>query len=166
MAGPSSSYTDREICDAIGASARLIGYESVKERQKEALLEFVKGRDVFVCLPTGYGKSICFALLPLIFDRLRGKSGSITLVVSPLTSLMMDQRGRFTHKGLSTDFVGELQQDVASISSIKEGKVQLLYVSPESILSNVQWRFMLQSEVYKQNLNAIAVDEAHCIAKW
>ena len=68
-------------------------------------------RDMFVCLPTGHGKSICFVLLSLIFDHLslRGKSGSITLV-------MMDQRGRFTHKGLSTDFVGELQQDVGSIT--------------------------------------------------
>lgn len=44
-------------------------------------------------------------LLPLIFDRFRGKSGSIILVISPLTLLMMDQRGRFTHKGLSTDFI-------------------------------------------------------------
>ena len=64
------------------------------------------------------------------------------------------------------DFVGELQHDLQSLHSVKEGKVQLLYVSPESILRNTQWREMLLSDIYKANLVAVAVDEAHCIAQW
>ena len=78
------------------------------------MLDFVKDHDMFVYLPSSYSKSICFTLLPLIFDHLRGKSGSITLVIS---SSMLDQRYRFIPKGLSTDLVGELQQDLGSITS-------------------------------------------------
>ena len=56
-----------------------------------AVLSFLKGSDVFVSLPTGSGKSLCFALLPFVFDELYGRNGSIAIVVSPLISLMKDQ---------------------------------------------------------------------------
>ena len=109
---------------------------SLKTKQTEAIVSFVEGRDVFVCLPTGYGKSLCFALLPLVFNHLRGQDGSIVICVSPLTSLMMEQRDVFSHHGMSADFVGELQHDLQSLLRVKEGKAQLLYISPESILRN------------------------------
>jgi hypothetical protein len=63
-----------------------LGYEKLRLEQDKFLWTFVSGRDVFAALPTGYAKSLCFALLPVVFDRLRGKSSSIVICVSPLTS--------------------------------------------------------------------------------
>lgn len=65
-----------------------------------------------------------------------------------------------------TEFVGEAQQDPNVIARVKDGKVQLLYISPESLLRNYQWREMLRSEVYRENLVAFVVDEAHCVKQW
>ena len=66
--------------------------ETLKDKQKEAICSFVNGRDFFVILPTGYGKTLCYVLLPYVFDHLRGKTrSSIVICVSPLISLMMDQ---------------------------------------------------------------------------
>ena len=68
---------------------------------KQYIHSFITGNDVFVSLPTGYGKSLCFVLLPLVFDRILGCSGYIVLCISPLTSLMMEQREKYTVLGLS-----------------------------------------------------------------
>ena len=88
--------------------------------------------------------------LPLVFDYLRLEANtSIFICVSPLTSLMMEQRTRFSHRGLSAEFVGELQTNPKSIRNVEEGNVQLLYVSPESILRN-RWREMILSSVYQR----------------
>ena len=71
---------------------------------------------------------------------------------------MMDQKEKFSRAGLETEFVGEAQHDPCAISySSVEGKVQLLYVSPESLLINSEWREMLQSDVYLENLVAFQV---------
>ena len=63
---------------------------------------------MLVCVPTGYGKSLCFAILLLVFDHLREHKGSIVICVSPLTSLMMEQRSKLTRRGMLVDFVGEI----------------------------------------------------------
>ena len=113
---------------AIASSCAMMGVAELKEKQKDAIKSFVEGNDVLVILPTGYGKSLCFALLPLVFDYLRGEANtSIVICVSPLTSLMMEQRTRFSHRGLSAEFVGELQTDSKSMRNFEEGNVQLLY---------------------------------------
>jgi bloom syndrome protein len=80
---------------------------------------------------------------------------------------MLEQRAKFSVRGLSTEFVGELQQDIEAMSRVRQGMVQLLYISPESILSNPQWRDMLLLPVYQKNVvAALVVDEAHCITMW
>lgn len=160
------SFSFEEVKAAIQSSCTAIGVTSLKDKQMEAIVSFMEGKDVFVCLPTGYGKSLCFALLPLVFDYLRKQTGSIVLCVTPLTSLMMEQKAKFTHQGLAVEFVGEVQNDPLCMQHVMEGKIQLLYVSPESILGNPQWREMLLSEVYQANLVAVVVDEAHCKAQW
>ena len=65
----------------------------MKSKQKRAITSFLEGNDVFVSLPTGSGKSLCFALLPFAFDNFLRREGSIAIVVSPLISLMKDQVG-------------------------------------------------------------------------
>jgi len=88
--------------EALAYAATKHGYES-KTEQKEAVKAFVRGNDVFVSLPTIFGKSLCFALLQYVFDYLRGETESqksVVLGVSPLMSLMMDQWNKYSPKGL------------------------------------------------------------------
>jgi len=154
-------------------------------KQLEALYGFVSGRDTFVALPTGYGKSVIFAVLPLLFDKLLGmcffsifvadsdmssfilgSSNSIVLVVTPLISLMIDQREKFTQKGLTVEFVGKVQKDEEAVLSVLNGRVQLVYISPESLLGNARFRAMMLSDLYQKRLRALVVDEAHCVKLW
>ena len=83
-------------------------------------------------LPTGYGKTLCYALLPFVFDHLRKRTprSSIVACVSPWVSLMMDQVSKYNRKGLATQLVGEVQGDYSVISSVLEGEYQLVFISP------------------------------------
>ena len=79
---------------------------------------------------------------------------------------MLDQRAKFIHHGLSTEFVGEAQDDKMARRRVLSGDVQLVFISPESILNNVHYRNMLHTPQYKDKLVAVAVDEAHCVKTW
>ena len=92
--------------------------------------------------------------------------GTIVVVITPLISLMMDQREKFTSKGVSTEFVGEAQEDEVAVEAVIKGNIQLVYISPESLLCNPRFRNMLLSDNYKRNLRAFVVDEAHCVKLW
>jgi len=70
-----------------------VGYSDLKDKQKEVLVKFVTGNDVFAVLPTGYGKTLCFACLPGVFDKLLNITNSIIVVITPLISIMKDQVG-------------------------------------------------------------------------
>ena len=148
------------IESALMKSASEMGYPSVKPQQREAILSFVSGKDVFVSLPTGYGKSLCFGCLPLIFKELR-KEQCIVIVVSPLIALMKDQVKSFTSKGISAAVV-----DADTESEVLKGNYELVYISPESLISNHKFRCMCRSPIYKDRLVAMIVDEAHCVKKW
>ena len=69
-------YSRETVEAAIASSCAVIGVVELKEKQKDAIKFFVEGNDVLVILPTGYGKSLCFALLPLVFDYLRGEANT------------------------------------------------------------------------------------------
>ena len=95
-----------ELEGAISKAALEMGYVSLCQKQKEAIVGFLQGRDVFVSLPTGSGKSLCYAILPKLFDILRKKSSrSIAIVVSPLISLLKDQVNSLTSKGVSSIYI-------------------------------------------------------------
>ena len=83
--------------DIITAAATNLGYPTVKEEQGQAITAFVSGKDVFVALPTGYEKSLCYALLPFVFDSLLGRPPStfIVICISTLVLLMQDQKDQF-----------------------------------------------------------------------
>lgn len=68
--------------------------------------------------------------------------------------------------GLATEFVGKAHQDPNAIACVKEGKIQPLYISPESLPTYHHRREMLRSDVYQENLVAFVVDEAHCVIQW
>lgn len=86
-------HSSRAIVEAAKAAARVLGYIQMKSEQLQVVESFVKGNDVFGVLPTGFGKSLCYACLPLVFDKLLQKphGSSIVMVVSPLVAIMKDQ---------------------------------------------------------------------------
>ena len=86
--------------------------------------------------------------------------------ISPLTSIMMDQQAKFTPRGVTAEFVGEMQEDESIVRKVLQGQVQLVFISPEAILRNFRLRNMLLSKNYKNHLVTLAVDEAHCIKTW
>ena len=148
-----------------------MGYASLRDKQKESILGFVRGRDVFVSLPTGSGKSLCYSILPKVFDRVKKKMkpSSIVIVVSPLISLMKDQVHSLATKGIRAAFVTkETTKDCANSveQQLHEGAYQLVFFSPEALLCDDVWREMIQTSIYQENVVAFVVDEAHLIKKW
>lgn len=114
----------------INEAATSLGYTRLKNEQKGALHAFVSGKDVFVSLPTGYGKSLCYALLPSVFDAKRGlvEKTSIVMVVSPLIALMKDQSALFTRKGISAGYVSDREStDRETRRKILRGEFQLVF---------------------------------------
>ena len=107
-----SSHLDGIIVKAAGS----LGY-TLKPEQKQALLKFVGGQDVFVSLPTGFSKSLCYILLPRIFDLLQGvENKCVVIVVSPLIALMKNQVASITKIGLSATYVSDRDTKLASTS--------------------------------------------------
>ena len=142
--------------------------EKLKPEQDRAVRSFVEENDVFICLPTGYGKSLCFAVLPHLFDYLRSHGSSngtsILICVVPLQSLMSDQYQRFK-KCLSVAVISTDIEHV-TLERVLNGEIALIYISPESLLANVKYREMLRSPVYQSNLVGFVVDEAHTVKRW
>ena len=155
--------------EALQKAVEKLGYSSVRVKQKEAILQFASGKDVFVSLPTGSGKSLCFYTLPLLFDILRGHSDPkcIVVVLSPLLALMKNQVSSLTEKGVRSLYVTkESDGDDPSLQKLHEGYYQVVLFSPEALLCNECWRDMLQTPVYQENVVALVIDEAHLVKKW
>ena len=95
-----------------------------------------------------------------------GTTNSIVICISPLTSLMMEQQHKHSGSGLSTEYVGDTQPDPTARERILNGDVQLVYITPESMLGNRVYRDMLLSTPYQNSLMALVVDEAHCVKTW
>ena len=126
-----------------------------KEKQSKALKELILGRDTFVNLPTGSGKSFIFQAFPIVLDHMDSRpQHSIVVVISPLLSLMKDQVNYLESKGLTAAYIGE-GQDEAIKKDIKKGEYQIVYGSPETFLATSCWRKMLSSQVYLENLRLI-----------
>lgn len=104
--------------------------------------------------------------IDLYYFTVLGQEGSIVICVIPLVSLMMDQKARFTPKGVVAEFVGEEQTDQNCIRSVISGSAQLVYISPESLICNQIYRNMILSPIYKEKLVAFVIDEAHCVKSW
>ena len=97
---------ERDVKQAILLAAEQLGYSELRPRQYQALSSFVGGSDVFVCLPTGSGKSLCYCLLPVVFDCLKGSAGeSVVIVVSPLIALMLDQVRAMTERNVKAVYL-------------------------------------------------------------
>jgi len=148
------------------------GLTELKNEQKKALFYLLSGKDVFVNLPTGFGKSLIYQLSPLVAEELskrRYQNGNnqsgIVLVISPLVSLIKDQVKGLKQRGIKASFIGAGQEE-ANFKEIVNGEMNIVYLSPEAMLANDRWREMICSQVYQKSVVAVAVDEAHCITHW
>ncbi|XP_062589152.1 probable ATP-dependent DNA helicase RecQ [Saccostrea cucullata] len=118
--------------------------------------------------PTGFGKSICYLLPPLIFDRLDNKVQHTCIVVSPLKSLMLDQCKHNASHGISAAVI-QAKDEMSSkvVEGIKKGTFSVLYMSPETLLDIDSWKDMLLgSKIYKESVCLIAIDEEHIMESW
>ena len=155
---------DQDIRDAVASVAESYKYH-LKKQQEESIFHFVNGSDVFVSLPTGFGKSLCYILLPAVFDTLRKQSKqSIILVVSPLIALMNDQVDSINAMGITAVKISS-SNTLDVTSKTKKGQFQIVFISPEHLVA-LEWRNMLASSVYRSNFVGFVVDEAHCIQQW
>jgi ATP-dependent DNA helicase RecQ len=133
------------------------GFTSFRPLQEEIIRDALSGRDVFALLPTGGGKSLCFQLPALIYPDL-------TVVVSPLISLMKDQVDALTASGVAATFLNsslKADESRARLRGLHAGEYRLLYVAPERMMLS---GFLADLKRWKVNL--IAIDEAHCISEW
>jgi ATP-dependent DNA helicase RecQ len=139
------------------ALKQYFGFDSFRPLQEQIICDALAGKDVFAVLPTGGGKSLCFQASALVRPGL-------TVVVSPLISLMKDQVDAMQASGIAATFLNSTLaagEGRARLRGLHTGKFRLLYVAPE--------RLMLSGfleDLKKWNVNLIAVDEAHCISEW
>src|SRR3984885_10821136 len=133
------------------------GYDTFRPLQEEIITDALAGRDVFALLPTGGGKSLCFQLPALVRDGL-------TVVVSPLIALMKDQVDALQASGIAATFLNSsLDSDEARsrLRGLHRGEYKLLYAAPERLMLD-GWTENLK----KWNVQALAIDEAHCVSEW
>ena len=133
------------------------GYDFFRPGQQAVVEELLAGHDVLAVMPTGAGKSICYQVPALCME-------GITLVVSPLISLMKDQVENLIHAGVPAAYLNTSlteRQFALALSRAKEGRYKIIYVAPERLETAGFLAFARQA-----NISFLAVDEAHCVSQW
>ena len=137
------------------------GYDRLRPLQQEVVDAALAGKDALVVMPTGSGKSLCFQIPPLV-------DGSLTVVISPLISLMADQVHSLRVVGYPAAAINS-SMDPAEIreveSQLLSGELKLLYVSPERMAMD-SFRALLKQAHDGAGVGRFAIDEAHCISEW
>lgn len=134
----------------------VFGYEAFRPMQEEIIEHVVSRKDALVLMPTGGGKSICYQIPALMFK-------GITVVISPLISLMKDQVDALNANGIGADALNSNNEDgenTAIRQRCKAGQTKILYISPERLQREIPW---MQNHL---NVSLFAIDEAHCISQW
>ena len=136
---------------------KYFGYDTFREGQEELIDALLGKKDVFGIMPTGAGKSLCYQVPALMLD-------GITLVVSPLISLMKDQVGTLNQAGVHAAYLNSslsAGQYRRALELAGEGRYKMIYVAPERLLTEEFLRFALQADI-----SMVTVDEAHCVSQW
>ena len=180
--------SDNSFKRAISSALEELGLNmEMKEEQMLAIESIVlKSRDVLAILPTGFGKSLIYQILPGVFDNLTGhrhfgktvvKDQAMVLVVSPLNALMRDQITKLNEKGVSSYMVqgqfinvedgrGEEYRASFPMSSLKKPNCRILFVHPEVCVNDKNFQVLLKSQTYQKRIKTVVVDEAHLIKEW
>lgn len=135
----------------------VFGYKDFRPLQEEIITQVLDRRDTLVIMPTGGGKSLCYQIPALIFEGL-------TIVVSPLISLMKDQVEQLSELGIPAVCLNSSlspEQYRANIAKLKSGEADLLYLAPETLLMKKTRRLLSGLRV-----DLFTIDEAHCISEW
>lgn len=154
----SSDEIRKQLKDAFGLSA-------FRSNQLEAIKATLQGKDVFLLMPTGGGKSLCYQLPAVCSNK---KFQGVTVVVSPLTALMEDQVSTLTSKGISAFYwsADSPQQEVTARLWSGDKMPALLYLTPEKLKASTGCRTLLKKLYNQGQLARFAIDEAHCISTW
>ena len=134
-----------------------IGYDTYRAGQEFQIDIILKGRDVLGIMPTGAGKSICYQIPALMLP-------GITLVISPLISLMKDQVESLNQAGIHAAYLNSSLthgQYLKALSFAREGRYKIIYVAPERLATTEFLAFAMNAEI-----SMISVDEAHCVSQW
>ena len=136
---------------------RYFGYRLFRRGQEEVVDSLLSGRDALAIMPTGAGKSLCYQVPALMLD-------GVTLVVSPLISLMKDQVNALTAQGVKAAYLNSSLSDAQfnkALANMANGMYKIVYVAPERLKSS---RFIRTAKSLRIPL--VAVDEAHCVSQW
>ncbi len=136
---------------------KYFGYTSFKEGQEELVDSILTGRDVLGIMPTGAGKSICYQVPALCME-------GITIVVSPLISLMMDQVKALNQAGVHAAYINSSlseNQIAKALQNARMGQYKIIYVAPERLETDRFLSFALNADI-----SMVTIDEAHCISQW
>lgn len=136
---------------------KYFGYDAFREGQEVLIDSILSGKDTFGIMPTGAGKSLCFQIPALIFE-------GITLVISPLISLMKDQVRALNQAGIHAAYLNSsltANQYFKALQYAEEGRYPIIYVAPERLLTDRFLNFALHTKIAM-----VAVDEAHCVSQW
>ena len=135
------------------------GYDTFRDGQDVLINSILEGRDVLGVMPTGAGKSLCYQIPALMMD-------GITLVISPLISLMKDQVSNLNQVGILAAYINSsltTAQYYKVLDLARAGRYPIIYVAPERLVSEDFLRFALDGQV---KISMVAVDEAHCVSQW
>lgn len=137
--------------------SEVFGYREFREGQSDIISNTLKGMNTLVLMPTGGGKSLCYQIPALLLP-------GITIVVSPLLSLVRDQIDSLAAMGVSAECLNSTQtpqQQMQAVQNLTSGHSKLLYVSPEKLM---QVQFL--NSLSQLSVSLIAIDEAHCVSHW
>ena len=152
------SHLSTLIC---GIAAQNFGIACLHTWQVRIIEAALLGRNALAVQPTGSGKSLCYTIPPL-------HSGKTAVVIAPTISLMTDQVGKLSCKGLSVTLLGSAQKEMNVLQEVEAGKYQLVFTTPESFYTKQRKKpidvFLNMAE--NNRICLIAIDEAHLIVTW
>jgi ATP-dependent DNA helicase RecQ len=147
----------KKMSDKLSVLKDYFGHDSFRDGQEQIVDALLDGRDALCIMPTGAGKSMCYQIPALLFD-------GVTIVVSPLISLMKDQVGSLVQSGVHAAYINSslsYPQFLRVLSNVEHGKYKIIYVAPERLLTD---GFL--DTCKKIKISMVAVDEAHCVSQW
>ena len=152
-----SKLDQKFISDALNILQKFYGYDSFRDRQAEIINHVIAGGDALVLMPTGAGKSLCFQIPAIVRE-------GVGIVISPLIALMRDQVEGLKSAGIKAEFLNSslsLEDDQKVRQMLRDGSLDILYVSPERLLTDEFQAFLKRIKIA-----LFAIDEAHCVSQW